>query len=254
METRISIEVTELIHYLRKSNGKKFDPKEIVILSASNVPMNILLGRRTKYEDGLCEVCAVVHEAIEESDLILNLYPFVRFLPTHRRKFIKSVELYKRTIEAVKKEIEGSLRDDAEDSFVRRYVEREGPGYDRQQLVYTLRDFIIASTDTTATTLLWALTYLADNPTVMERIQTEIDSAISSNRLPTMADGEHMPYTEATILEIQRHRPVATMALPHLTTNDTEVLGCFVPKDTVVSHLILVCYDNSLNTVTLFVF
>lgn len=241
METRILIEVTELIEYFRQLNGETFNPKKILTLSVSNAPMNILLGRRTKYEDGLCEVCTLLEESVEHSDLTLSLYPILRFAPTHRRRFLKSIDCYKRTIGAVEKVIDDSLREDADDCFVRRFVEKEGPGYDRQQLLYIVRDLIAASTDTTATTMQWAFMYFADNPRVMERIQKEIDSVIPSHRLPKMEDGKYLPYTEATILEIQRHRPVATLAIPHLTQSDTEVLGYFVPKDTVVSQPLHSC-------------
>lgn len=234
METRILIEVDELIKYFRKLNGETFDPKKIITISVSNAPMNILFGRRTKYEDGLCEVCAALEEGIQESDPSLDLFPLLRFSPTHRKNFLKSIEFYKRIMAAAEKEIERSLRDDSDDCFVRRYVERDGPEYDRQQLLYTIRDFIAGSTDTTSVTMLWMIALLVDYPRVLERIQQEIDSVIPRNRHPQVEDEQRMPFTQATIWEVQRHRPAAPLAVPHLTQNDTEVLGYFVPKGVVI--------------------
>jgi len=43
-----------------------------------------------------------------------------------------------------------------------------------------------------------------------------------------------LPYVEATILEVMRHKTLIPLALPHRTMTDTEVGGYFIPEDTMV--------------------
>ena len=47
-----------------------------------------------------------------------------------------------------------------------------------------------------------------------------------------MADSQNMPYTNAAILEIQRIRPVAPLAVPHRTTEETSLDGFTIPTQT----------------------
>ena len=44
-------------------------------------------------------------------------------------------------------------------------------GYDKEELVYTMRDLLVAGTETSATTLQWALIIVANHPEVQKRIQ-----------------------------------------------------------------------------------
>lgn len=242
METRILIEVADLIEYFRKLNGKAFNPKEILTLSLSNAPVNILLGRRSKYEDGMNELCSLIEESVSLADPALDFFPLLRYVPPHRHRFNEVKYYYQKITETVKREIEQSLEEGADDCFIKRYVEKEGPDFDREQLFYTVRDFVGGSIETTSTTMQWAFTYIVDNPAVMDRIQKEIESVIPRERLPKASDEQRMPFTQATILEILRLRPAGILGVPHLTLHDTEVLGYFVPKDTVVRSVSIIKY------------
>lgn len=235
LETRILMEVTEITDHFLKLSGAPFDPKEIVILSSSNVPINILLGRRTEYIDGMNETCRQMYLFIRNLDPVLDLFPILRFIPPHSTKLKALRGIVKALLRAIEDEIDDSLKDGADDCFVRRYVDREGPSYDRLQLVFTLRDLIGASVDTTSATLLWAFIFLANNPLTMQKVQREIDAVIARDSLPNVDHEKLMPFTQATILEILRHRPVVPMCVPHLTQHDTQVQDYFVPADTVVS-------------------
>jgi len=47
-------------------------------------------------------------------------------------------------------------------------------------------------------------------------------------------DGYRLAYTEATILEIMRHKTVGPFSLLRQTSCDTEVGGYFIPRGTMV--------------------
>jgi len=53
---------------------------------------------------------------------------------------------------------------------------------------------------------------------------------------------DSLPYVEATILEVLRYKTLAALGLAHCTSKDTEVDGCFIPKQTTVSSRSLELY------------
>jgi cytochrome P450 len=106
--------------------------------------------------------------------------------------------------------------------------------FDREELVFTLRDLFIGGDDTTATNLRWILIHLANQPDVQKRLQDEVDRVVGTNRLPSLDDEIKMPYTQAVILETFRRHTLLPLAMFHATTCDTEVGGCFVPANSTV--------------------
>ena len=79
-----------------------------------------------------------------------------------------------------------------------------------------LLDLFIAGSETTSTTLTWAALYMVRYPEIQEKVQKEIDSVVGLNRSPSMTDKPHMKYTEAVIMEIQRHSNIVPMGLRHI--------------------------------------
>ena len=76
---------------------------------------------------------------------------------------------------------------------------------------------------------------MLNNPGIQSKIQQEIDSAVGDERMPTIADCDNMPYTNATIMEVQRYVSIFPTGLFKNTTQNTEVMGLDIPKDTQVS-------------------
>ena len=61
-----------------------------------------------------------------------------------------------------------------------------------------------------------------------------------------------MPYTEATLMEIQRLGVVAPITVPHIATEDTTVMGYDVPKVTLrtaVGSLFNGCSSNKISKI-----
>ena len=106
-------------------------------------------------------------------------------------------------------------------------------------LVYLLRDFVTAGTETVATQLCWAVVLLGNHPQILKRLQKELDGVVPRDRLPSIDDKAKLPYMEATILEIMRIRTVGPLGIPHLTLCETEVAGYTIPEDTMVRKLLL---------------
>ncbi|KAH9917582.1 cytochrome P450 [Fomitopsis serialis] len=71
-------------------------------------------------------------------------------------------------------------------------------------------------------------------PEAQRKAQAEIDRVIGSDRLPTVADREQLPYVRALCWEVLRWQPIAPLGIPHYLTQDDVHAGYFLPKGTVV--------------------
>ena len=69
-------------------------------------------------------------------------------------------------------------------------------------------------------------------PDIQTKVQQEIDKVIGTGRMPTMKDRDQMPYTEATLNEIQRRGNIVLFSAPRWAAEDTTICGHFVPKGT----------------------
>jgi cytochrome P450 len=120
----------------------------------------------------------------------------------------------------------------------RYYVDREGSSLDREQLLYIIRDLLIAGTETTTTQILWTIVLLAatkEGREIQAKMRREIDSVVPRDRLPALDDKSSLPYVEACILEIMRFKTISPLGNMHETKCDTEVNGYFIPAGTMVS-------------------
>lgn len=78
---------------------------------------------------------------------------------------------------------------------------------------------MIAGTETTTDTLLWAIVYMLNYPEIQKKIQEELDKVIGFERNPAWNDRLRTPYTEATICEVQRITDLIPLNLPHRSIN-----------------------------------
>ncbi|XP_053895447.1 cytochrome P450 2J2-like isoform X2 [Malaclemys terrapin pileata] len=106
--------------------------------------------------------------------------------------------------------------------------------FDEGNLIHTILDFFIAGTESTATTLRWALISLVLHPDVQEKVQKELDSVLGPSQLICYEDRKNLPYTNAVIHEIQRYNCIAPIGVPRQCVKDTTLLGFPVPKGTVI--------------------
>ena len=246
LESRILEEVEFFRDHILKQKGNSFNPRELVHHWTTNVIMNIVFARRQDYNLGITELGYEMGRIAENMDMALDVAPIIRFVPFFRNKLCLLIENQKIIHSILRLEIEKSLEDGADDCFVRRYVESVGPGYDTEQLRFTIRDLIAAGTNTTANTLLWTLIALANNPTVQDRLREEIDAVVPRDALPSMNDQAKLPFVEATILEILRWRTLVPLAVPHMTLCDTEVGDYFVLAETLVGLILIICSNQIL--------
>ncbi|XP_060962897.1 cytochrome P450 81Q32-like [Cannabis sativa] len=112
---------------------------------------------------------------------------------------------------------------------------------DSQPEYYTneiIKGFVMQSiaggTDTSALTLEWAMSNLLNHPHVLQKVKTEIDSEIGQRQLMEESDISKLPYLQCVISETFRLYPVGPLLVPHYSSNDCNICGYDVPRDTIL--------------------
>ncbi|CAO2199681.1 unnamed protein product [Urochloa humidicola] len=90
-------------------------------------------------------------------------------------------------------------------------------------------DMFAAATDTTYTTLVWAMAELINHPHEMRKLQAEVRAAVGDGDHVTEDHLPELRYLKCVIKETLRLRTPLPLLVPHETTQDTELLGYHVP-------------------------
>lgn len=84
--------------------------------------------------------------------------------------------------------------------------------------------------DTTVASMMSFFLAMMVFPDVQKKAQEEIDRVIGTERLPTSADLESLPYVEAVMKETHRWNPIGPLALPHMSSEEDTIAGYRIPK------------------------
>ncbi|TVU30732.1 hypothetical protein EJB05_22368, partial [Eragrostis curvula] len=87
-------------------------------------------------------------------------------------------------------------------------------------------------TDTTSSTVEWALAELIRHPDVLRKAQQELDAVVGRDRLVAESDLPRLAYLTAVIKETFRLHPSTPLSLPRVAAEECEVDGFRIPKGT----------------------
>ena len=71
-------------------------------------------------------------------------------------------------------------------------------------------------------------------PEVQRKAQAELDAVVGPNRLPDFEDRDALVYVNAIIKEALRWQNVLPFVLPHMSLEDDEYRGYFIPAGTLL--------------------
>ncbi|XP_020210443.1 cytochrome P450 76A1 [Cajanus cajan] len=92
-------------------------------------------------------------------------------------------------------------------------------------------EMFTAGTDTTTSTMEWAMAELLHNPRVLRKVQMELRSKIGLDRNMEEKDIENLPYLQAVIKETLRLHPPLPFLVPHMAMDSCNMLGYNIPKE-----------------------
>ncbi|XP_078677201.1 cytochrome P450 2U1-like [Branchiostoma floridae x Branchiostoma belcheri] len=247
LEGKILEEAQALVDEISKKENQGFCISNMMQVTVANVICSIVFGSRYEYDDpkfiALMEAVNILFST-PLSTLRLGLIPILRYIPVVNRGFLKAQEVTLHIRNHIQEQIwkheatfdPNDIRDFI-DAFLLEKRGRqadENTTFTEQQNIMVVLDLFLGGTETTSTTLRWALLYMILHPDVQETVQREIDSVIGPDRDPSMAHRAQMPYTEATLTELSRLSTITPLSLAHTTSNDVAFRGYNILKGTIV--------------------
>uniref|UniRef100_A0A3B3TKQ5 Cytochrome P450, family 2, subfamily N, polypeptide 13 n=1 Tax=Poecilia latipinna TaxID=48699 RepID=A0A3B3TKQ5_9TELE len=257
LELSICEEIRHLQEEIESEKGKPFSPAGLFNNAVSNIVCQLVMGKRFDYSDHEFQtMLKCMSEGVQlEGSIWGQLYDafpqVMKYLPGPHNKIFSNYNAVKdmllEEIQKHKKDLDPSNPRDYIDTFlIEMENHKDSLGFTEGNLAFCSFDLLVAGTETTATTLLWALLYLTKYPEVQEKVQAEIDRVIGQSRQPSMADRQNLPYTDAVIHEIQRMGNIVPLNGFRVAVKDTTLGGYFIPKGTpLMPMLTSVLFDKS---------
>ncbi|XP_026444276.1 cytochrome P450 71A9-like [Papaver somniferum] len=104
----------------------------------------------------------------------------------------------------------------------------------RDNIKAILMDMFIAGTDTSAVILVWTMTELIRNPTIMKIAQEEVRSEIGFKEMVEESDLRKLSYIKLVIKEAFRLHPPSPLLVPRETSENCRINGYDIPIKTSV--------------------
>ncbi|ETE63300.1 Cytochrome protein, partial [Ophiophagus hannah] len=226
---------------IQHGNGEPFSLKTFSA-APTNITFIILFGERFDYAD---PTFTILLRNIDEVMSLLgapalhvyNIYPFLGFLLKARKMILKKIEetcaIIEKHMRASKETLSRNQLQSYIDSMLFKQQQEGESGkkniFHNPNIVASVLDLVMAGTETTATTLQWAILLMMKYPEIQRKVQQEIQQVLGSERLPVYEDRKQMPFTNAMIHEVQRFASVVPQ-FPRCTAVDTHFRGYFIPK------------------------
>ncbi|KAL0296166.1 UNVERIFIED_CONTAM: Flavonoid 3'-monooxygenase [Sesamum radiatum] len=242
-------EVRKAIRDVFNNVGKPFDFGELSFQTELNVIMNMMWGGVVEEEEGQ----RVGEEFREVVIKIVNLMgkpnvadylPVLAWLDIQGVKkemegYMQSMDRIFEYVIAKCRKISGGIKKEGRKDFLQVMLElheKEDPemSISVRQIKAVLVDFVLAGTDTTATTIEWAMAELLNNPKAMENIQNELSVVVGLNNEVEEFHIPKLKYLEAVIKETMRLHPASPLLIPRSPTQTSTVGGYTVPKKSMV--------------------
>uniref|UniRef100_A0ABM5GJU2 Cytochrome P450 2U1 isoform X2 n=1 Tax=Pogona vitticeps TaxID=103695 RepID=A0ABM5GJU2_9SAUR len=240
LEPKIIEEFKYVKEEILKHGRDQFNPFPIIGNAVSNVICSMAFGRRFDYDDMEFKTLLKVMSRCLEITLnihvlLINICPWLYYLPFGPFRELRQAEIditafLKKIIIQHRETLDAQNPRDFIDMYLLHVDEEKKTNsessFDDDYLFFIIGDLFIAGTDTTSNTLLWSLLYMSLHPDEQKKVQEEIDLIIGRDRAPSLADKARMPFTEATIMEVQRMTVVVPLSIPRMASETTGKRVC----------------------------
>ncbi|PIA41507.1 hypothetical protein AQUCO_02200139v1 [Aquilegia coerulea] len=249
-------EIANMTNKINQACLRKIDVNltDLIVVIASNIISRVALGRTL---EGKSESAKLLKEMAEQFGVfsVGDMFPSLGWIDelTGLKKRMRrtSIAMHRFLDEVVqehlmsKKEGVQADRKDLVDlllEFEKDYTQRVE--FTRENLTVIIMDMFVAGTDTTYTTLEWAMAELANHPVAMKKVQEEVRLVIGKTTKVNESDTSKMNYFNCVIKETLRMHPPLVLSLPRVSTSSTNIEGYQISDKTrVIINLWAICRD-----------
>ncbi|XP_042041117.1 cytochrome P450 71A6-like [Salvia splendens] len=226
-------------------------------LGASSKPVNMNALIQSLTNDVISRVAmgkkyglgSDTREIYAEFGLLLSIVPLWEYIPC--LSWTRRFDGLDKRVERVAKEMDKFLESVLQEHRVRERRDGDGGDLDFVDILLDFQrenatrspieddsikgivlDMFAAGTDTSFTTLEWAMSELIRNPKTMNTLQNEVREVAGSKEEINEQDLDKMPYLKAVLKENLRMHPPVPVLSPRELIKDTKVLGYDVASGT----------------------
>ncbi|KAK9749294.1 hypothetical protein RND81_02G115800 [Saponaria officinalis] len=235
------MKVNELLTYVRKcyESGAPVDIGKAGSITLLNMMSNTLFSVDMGSHDESCsqEFKELVWHLLEEGSKI-NVSDFIPLFEVFDLQGVlrrntcylnKMIGIFDRIIDQRLSDNVDCTKDDVLHTLLMLVKDNELSFDDVKHL---LMDLFLAGSDTTYSTLEWAMTELLQNPQNITKAQNEMDQVLGNKNGPIREpDISNLPYIQAIVKETLRLHPPTPILVPHRAKTDVNLCGYLVPKD-----------------------
>ncbi|KAI3774366.1 hypothetical protein L1987_48918 [Smallanthus sonchifolius] len=230
-----------LLDFLRKQQGQVIDAEDVVFTTLFNTLSSIIFGKDLldfKEEHGTQdELKESLRTIIEYGGRVKDLgsfFPMLDRFDLHgirkgtMKEFNKAFAYWEDIIEERRVQVNSSTwSSEQAQSFLDRMLEN---GFSNNQINQMVMELFIAGTNTTTSTVMWAMTELVRHKEVMSKIEEEMKKEFNSDQI-TNSEISKLTYLQACIKENFRLHPSVPLLLPHMAAETCEVMNYSIPKN-----------------------
>ncbi|KAM3916475.1 cytochrome P450 2W1-like [Leptodactylus fuscus] len=249
IEGRIIEELQFLSAKIQSYNGKPFGNK-VFYLAPPNITYGMLFGRRFDYDNPTFQRLITIMDDIiiytaTHGAKYYSVFPILKYFMKEPALVMSRIDELNEILKVQFKEAKEVKCEDSFRTYAEAFMQRDDREKvtDEKEKIFTEKnllasafDLMLGGTETTATTLQWAVLLMMKYPHIQKKAQDEIENVIGLECPPRMDDQKVLPYCLAMVHEIQRYASILQY-LPHVTPTDIQFRDYFIPKGTTVIPL-----------------
>ncbi|XP_043700403.1 probable (S)-N-methylcoclaurine 3'-hydroxylase isozyme 2 [Telopea speciosissima] len=231
--------VMELISFLSTKEGEVVNIGEVIFATVFNILSNLFLSKDlVSFEDdgsdgGIKQLVKRIMVLASTPDLG-DLFPIFKRLDIQRLNkrvrelFEKISARWENIIKERRARVDGGIS--SQQDFLDVLINH---GFTDGQINNMLHELFTAGTDTSATTIEWAMAELMKNQAAMNKVHDELKREMGDNFVKE-SDLPHLHYLHACVKETLRLHPPAPFLLPHRAIDTCTVMTYTIPKDSLI--------------------
>ncbi|KAM9323786.1 steroid 17-alpha-hydroxylase/17,20 lyase [Gastrophryne carolinensis] len=247
IEKIIAREAVSLCHTLTSLQTSPLDLSPELTRAVTNVVCALCFNTRYSRGDAEFQVMLDYSKGIVDTvakDSLVDIFPWLQIFPNKDLDILRKAvatrdQLLHNKLKEHKDAFSGDTVNDLMDALLKAKLSMENNnsnisqevGLTEDHILMTVGDIFGAGVETTSTVLKWAIAYLLHYPEVQKKIHEELDAKVGLGRNPLLSDRKNLHYTEATISEVLRIRPVSPLLIPHVALKDSSIGEYSIPKD-----------------------
>ncbi|KAJ4803863.1 Cytochrome P450 family protein [Rhynchospora pubera] len=238
-------ETRSTVRHIHASSGNPVDIGAEMFLNVMNVVTNTMWGETLEGDKERESVSKDFKEVVANITDLLGRPNVSDFFPALARFDLQGIQskmavlrdrvdnIFERMIE--KKSCDGGKTTNDLLEFMLR-MEREGGDsktpFTMSHVKALLMDMFTGGTDTTSTTVEWAMAELIHKPDILKKLQDELDQIVGKDKLVEESHLKQLQFLSLVIKETLRLHPPLPLLIPHCPSSPCIIDGYLIPKGT----------------------